>query len=98
RPPRVIFARKPLVFNGADLRDAYIARYFSTTLTGQGTATLKLHFDGTFNGVSAYSFESLTFEFQDPTAVPEPMTITLVATGLVGLGANLRRRAKRRTR
>jgi hypothetical protein len=71
---------------------------FSTTLTGGGTATLKLHFDGTFNGVSAYSFQSLTFEFQDPTAVPEPMTITLVATGLVGLGANLRRRAKQRSR
>jgi hypothetical protein len=67
---------------------------FSTTLTGQGIATLNLHFDGTFNGVSAYSFQSLTFEFQDPAAIPEPMTITLLATGLIGLGAKVRRRAK----
>jgi len=74
-----------------------LTHVFSTTLVGQGIATLKLHFDGTFGGVSAYSFQSLTFEFQDPAAVPEPMTITLVATGLIGLGAKLRWRAKRRS-
>jgi len=73
-----------------------ITQVFSTQISGQGIATLRYRFDTTFNGLSLYSFQSLTFQFQDPAAVPEPMTISLLATGLIGLGAKVRFRAKRR--
>ena len=70
---------------------------FSTVeLVGQGLLTVEFAFSGTTaGGVSIYSFKSLTYNFQD-AAVPEPMTVALLATGLVGLGAKLRSRTKRK--
>ena len=68
---------------------------FSTVeLVGQGTLTVEFLFSGTLdNGVSLYSFKSLTYNFQD-ASVPEPMTMALLASGLLGLGAKLRSRRK----
>jgi hypothetical protein len=72
---------------------------FSTVeLTGQGLATVEFNFAGTTaNGVSLYTFKSLTYNFQS-SEIPEPMTIVLLASGLLGMGAGLRSRGKRRPR
>jgi hypothetical protein len=62
---------------------------FSTTLQGSGTATLRLVFAGVnANGNSLYTFQSLIYNFGPD--VPEPMTIILLATGVMGLGAKLK--------
>jgi hypothetical protein len=63
---------------------------FSTTLQGSGTATLQLGFSGlNANGDSLFFFRNLTYNFGS-SEVPEPMTITLLAAGVIGLGAKLR--------
>ena len=68
---------------------------FSTQLVGQGIAMLELNFARLPNGNPIFFFKSLTYNFQ-PAEVPEPMTITLLAAGLMGLGAKWRLAKKRR--
>jgi hypothetical protein len=69
---------------------------FSVQLVGQGIATVNLDFFFiTAGGRSAYGFNSITYNFQ-PAEVPEPMTITLLAAGLMGLGAKWKFSKKRR--
>ena len=64
---------------------------FTTTLLGNGTATLHLVFSGVnHDGVPLFFFSSLVFDFGSPVPTPEPMTITLLAGGVAGLGAKLR--------
>lgn len=75
-----------------------LTQVFSTQISGQGIATLRYTFGTTFNGLSLYSFQSMTFEFQDPAAVPEPMTISLLAAGLLGLGGKLSHKKLRKGR
>jgi len=69
---------------------------FSTQLVGQGIATIQLDFFGLNpSGKSLYGFNSITYNFQS-AEVPEPMTITLLAGGLMGLGAKWKFAKKRR--
>jgi len=66
-------------------------------LSGQGLVTLELTFSGTLpNGVTFYDFKSLTYNFQS-AEVPEPMTIALLAAGLIGVGAKLKTHTRRRS-
>jgi hypothetical protein len=65
---------------------------FSTTqLTGQGIAKAAFTFAGIQNGVPVFNFTSVRYDFRE---IPEPVTITLLAGGLIGLGVRLRARRK----
>lgn len=65
---------------------------FSTTqLVGQGIAKAAFAFVGTQNGQTVYSFTGVRYDFRP---VPEPVTITLLASGLLGLGVKLRSRRR----
>jgi hypothetical protein len=62
---------------------------------GQGIVTVQLNFIGiSASGHSLYTFNNLTYNFQ-PAEVPESMTITLLAAGLMGLGAKWKLAKKR---
>jgi hypothetical protein len=65
---------------------------FSAQFVGQGIATIQLHFVQIFNGNSLFDFRGITYTF---TEVPEPMTITLLMAGLMGLGYRLRKKCVR---
>jgi hypothetical protein len=65
---------------------------FSTTqLVGEGIAKTSFIFTGNQNGVSVYTFTSVRYDFRP---IPEPVTITLLASGLLGLGVKLRKRRR----
>jgi hypothetical protein len=65
---------------------------FSASMTGQGTAYI--HLEGfNFTGNDPfYSFQRSEFIFNDPQAVPEPVTILLFGTGLAAFAAQAHRR------
>lgn len=70
---------------------------FTTTLQGNGTATLRLIPSGlSGNGTPLFFFSSLVFDFGPSAEVPEPMTIILLASGVAGVGAKLWLRRRNR--
>ncbi len=62
-----------------------------TELEGFGFAKAAFAFIGNQNGVSLFTPSSLRYDLHE---IPEPMTMTLLASGLLGLGVKLRRRRK----
>lgn len=62
-----------------------------TQLVGQGVAKAAFTFSGTQDGVSLFSFTGVRYDFRP---VPEPVTLTLLVSGLLGLGVKLRARRK----
>lgn len=65
-----------------------INQLFETELVGQGTATAIFDLGFPFNGITLYHFQSVTYQFESVgTGIPEPMTILLLTSGLIGVGA-----------
>jgi len=65
---------------------------FSVTgLAGQGFAKAAFNFFGNQNGVSLFAPASLRYDLRE---IPEPMTMTVLASGLLGLGVRVRGRRK----
>ena len=62
-----------------------------TELAGAGFAKAAFTFIGNQNGVSLFTPTSLRYDLRE---IPEPMTMMLLASGLVGLGVRLRGRRK----
>lgn len=69
---------------------------FTMTLQGSGTATLHLLFSGVNSaGIPLFFFRSLEIDFGSTVPTPEPMTITLLGTGVAALAAKLKLRNRR---
>ena len=85
----------PVVFTGTIrgcLDAACTTEVFSVTeLSSEGFAKAAFTFIGNQNGVSLFTPASLRYDLR---GIPEPMTMTLLASGLVGLGVRLRQRRK----
>ena len=65
-----------------------------TELVGQGTATVQFTFGlNQANGQPLFFFRSVTYTFEN-AEIPEPMTIVLLTTGLIGVAAKVRSRRR----
>jgi hypothetical protein len=77
----------PFMVNERSLFEPPDAR--SVPLRGKGVATLTLHANPSF---PVWEFSQLRYTFQAPAPVPEPATLVLVGSGLVGTLLRFRKR------
>lgn len=68
---------------------------FSTTLSGQGWATVQLHSYVFNTGLRVYDLQRITYNFGPGAPVPEPATLLLLGTGLAGVAARFRMKRRR---
>lgn len=64
-------------------------------LVGQGLVTVVFSYSGNVNGFDIWDFKSINYTFTS-APVPEPMTITLLGAGLVGVAGRLRYKKTRK--
>jgi hypothetical protein len=86
-PPISLVA--PFTVDGrlAGFRSGSSVPLFEVDLVGRGTADLRLRAEG-----SAWRFSDLFYRFEDPAAVPEPMSLVLVGSGLAAMLGSRRKR------
>ena len=93
----VIIITSPFVMNGSIFVHTLFGSIehpvvFSTTISGTGIATMTLNLFPNL-GPGGYIYSSVQYDFQ---SVPEPTTLVLFATGVIGLAACYRPRSTKR--
>jgi hypothetical protein len=83
----------PFLFKGMFFHPSSTGQQVSDALIGGGIVTLTLSPDRGIPG--RWHLDRAQYLFADPSATPEPGTLVLMGTGLIGLAAAFKRRARK---